>query len=77
MRAAATKPCREFAPRFGELHCDTPLFGEGPLERAESPINDDGEPGFQLVVEAPPPSHMREALAACGFDGEPARAPAA
>ena len=28
-----------------------------------------------IVVEAPAPAHMREALAACGFAGDPPREP--
>ena len=35
-----------------------------PLSKAKPPI----------TVEAPAPSHMAEALAACGFEGDPPRA---
>jgi tRNA pseudouridine32 synthase/23S rRNA pseudouridine746 synthase len=42
--------------------------------RVEVPLSKNQPP---IVVEAPTPPHMRETLAACGFAGEPAPAPAA
>ena len=42
--------------------------------RVEVPLSKNQPP---IVVEAPTPPHMRETLAACGFAGEPAQAPAA
>jgi tRNA pseudouridine32 synthase/23S rRNA pseudouridine746 synthase len=42
--------------------------------RIEVPLSKDRPP---IVVEAPAPPHMRQALAACGFADEPKSAPAA
>ncbi len=42
--------------------------------RVEVPLSKNQPP---IVVAAPTPPHMRETLAACGFAGEPAQAPAA
>jgi tRNA pseudouridine32 synthase/23S rRNA pseudouridine746 synthase len=40
--------------------------------RVEAPLYKNKPP---IVVEAPAPAHMREALAACGFAGDPLREP--
>jgi tRNA pseudouridine32 synthase/23S rRNA pseudouridine746 synthase len=40
--------------------------------RVEVPLAKNHPP---IVVEAPTPPHMRDALAACGHAGEPAEAP--
>ncbi len=71
------------------VHCASegwPILGDAiygeradvPLQllarRVEVPLAKNRAP---IVVEAPAPPHMREALAACGFAGEPESAPAA
>ena len=72
------------------VHCaaeDWPILGDAvyarreagvPLQllarRVEAPLYKDRPP---IVVEAPAPEHMREALKACGFAGDPPREPSA
>ena len=85
-RLARTEPLTGRTHQL-RVHCAAegwPILGDRDLRRArasvalqllarrvEVPISKNKPP---IVVEAPAPEHMREALAACGFAGEAARA---